>query len=90
MTTAPPASPDPQDPQLRALATQIEQAGLEAPVRLALDILHPVDVLSSHCALMLHPFLRGTRWAAPCAALSERQAWATLRQLLEPPAHTEE
>ncbi len=77
------------NPQLRALAAQIEQAGLEAPVRLALDILHPVDVLSSHCALLLHPFLRGTRWDAPCAALSERQAWATLRQILEPPAHPE-
>lgn len=73
------------NPQLRALAAKIEQAGLEAAVRLVLDILHPVDVLSSQCALLLHPFLRGTRWAAPCAALSERQAWATLRQMLEPP-----
>ncbi len=78
-------SPDSQDAQLRALAAKIEQVGLEAPVRLVLDILHPVDVLSSQCALLLHPFLRGTRWAAPCAALSERQAWAALRQMLEPP-----
>ncbi|MCS6880478.1 MAG: hypothetical protein RMK84_14035 [Oscillochloridaceae bacterium] len=68
---------------LQRLAAGVERAGLRAPVALLLDILSPIDVISSQVARFSLPFLGGTRAEVYVAALGEPDAWRDLRRLLD-------
>lgn len=67
---------------LDTLVQRTAQAGLVQPLRLALDILRPLDVICSQCALFAQPFVRGTAWEQPVALLGEADAWQHLRTRL--------
>lgn len=68
---------------LQRLAASVERAGLRAPVALLLDMLSPIDVVSSQVARFSRPFLGGTPAEAYVAALGEPDAWRDLRRLLD-------
>ncbi len=78
MASPPPTDPPPGD-ALQHLARDLTAAGLDAPALLLLDVLQPLDVVSSQVALFCQPFMRGMAWHRYCAALSDPTAWATLR-----------
>jgi hypothetical protein len=76
----------PQAEALRHLAAWIERAGLRVPVAMTLEMLRPLDFLSSQAALFAHPFARGSRWERYTSALTHEQSWHDLRDLLDAPA----
>lgn len=78
MPSPPPNDPPPSD-ALQHLARHLTTAGMDAPALLLLDVLQPLDVVSSQVALFCQPFVRGMAWHRYCAALSDPTAWATLR-----------
>jgi hypothetical protein len=74
----------PQAETLRQLVAHIQRAGLQSPVLVALDVLRPVDFLSSQVVLFVQPFSRGSSWERYTAALTEEASWGELRALLAP------
>lgn len=70
------------DNSLRSLVAGLERAGMREPAALLLDMLSPLDVVSSQLARFSRPFLGGTRAEPVVAALEEVSAWADLRRLL--------
>ncbi len=68
---------------LEILVQHTQQAGLVQPARIVLDILRPLDVVCSQCAVFVQPFVRGTSWEPHLAVLSERRAWQYLRMRLD-------
>lgn len=67
---------------LQSLVEQIDRAGLRAPIGLLLDLISPLDVISSQMALMARPLVGGTSWDAYAAALAETASWRELRRLM--------
>ncbi len=67
---------------LRQLADSITHAGLRTPFAIALDILHPVDVLSAQCALFIQPLIPMDRWRQYAEALTDESSWQELRRML--------
>jgi hypothetical protein len=74
--------PDRSSDTIQRLAQAITRAGLHAPVALTLDILKPVDFISSQVALFIHPFVRGYAWERYTAILTEESRWQELRHCL--------
>lgn len=70
-------------PPLQQLVEVIESSGMRAPLKFLLDMLSPLDVVSSQLACFSRPFLIGTRVEMFVAALSEPAAWTELRRLLD-------
>lgn len=68
---------------LHSLAAHIERAGLRVPVSLVLDVLQPLDVVSSQVAVFVAPFVRGLEWERYAVVLTAAASWNQLRQLLE-------
>lgn len=68
---------------LHPLVAAVSRLGLREPASLVLDILRPLDVVSSQMALFLQPFAAGSRWGACTRALTDETGWVALRQLLE-------
>jgi hypothetical protein len=75
----------PQAEALHHLAAWLERAGLRVPVAMTLEMLRPLDFLSSQAVLFAHPFARGSRWECYTSALTHEQSWHDLRQLLDTP-----
>lgn len=71
---------------LQRLVAGVECAGMRAPLALILDMLSPIDVVSSQLARFSLPFLGGTRAEAYVSALGDPDAWRELRRLLDTPA----
>jgi predicted oxidoreductase (fatty acid repression mutant protein) len=74
--------PEAHDESLQQLATQIERSSMREAIVFALDVLRPVDLLSSQFAQFSRPFLAHSRWAVYAAALAQEESWTTLRRLL--------
>jgi hypothetical protein len=70
------------DDPLQRLAAQIERAGMRVPVAMLLDLLSPLDVVSSQLATFSRPLVGGTAIEPVVSALQETAAWAELRQRL--------
>jgi hypothetical protein len=70
---------------VRRLAAAINRAGLQTPVAMTLDILKPLDFISSQVVVFLAPFVRGHRWEQYTAALTNEEGWHTLRHHLHHP-----
>lgn len=68
---------------LRQLVAYIDRVGLRMPLRFILDVLRPLDVLSSQAALFVSPFIRGSTWEQFTTALTQESGWRELRHLLE-------
>jgi hypothetical protein len=67
---------------LHVLAEQIERAGLRAPAAILLDLLCPLDVISSQMAQFSRPLVRGTSLDPYAELLAETASWQELRRLL--------
>lgn len=67
---------------LQRLATAITRTGLYVPASIALDIMQPLDFLSSQVALFVQPFTTGCRWEHYALVLTEETSWKELRSLL--------
>lgn len=67
---------------LQRLAARVEQAGLRGPAALLLDLLSPLDVISSQFARFSLPLISGTGAATYAAVLAETDSWQELRRLL--------
>ncbi len=74
---------EPDDPQLAALAQAITQAGWRPAALMMLDLLGPLDIISSQAVLLTRPFVQGTRLDPYAQVLSEPANWNHLRQLLD-------
>ena len=68
---------------LQRLVSGVDRAGMRAPIGLILDMLSPIDVLSSQLARFSLPFLGGTRAETYALVLGEPDAWRELRRLLD-------
>ncbi len=71
----------PDDP-LQGLADGIERSGMRVPAAMLLDLLSPLDVISSQLATFSKPLVGGTAIEPVVTALQETTAWAELRRLL--------
>jgi hypothetical protein len=67
---------------LQQMAERIARAGMRAPVAIALDVLGPLDVISSQVALFARPLLRGTGLHPYADLLTDAANWQELRRLL--------
>nr|WP_044201008.1 hypothetical protein [Oscillochloris trichoides] len=74
---------EPSNSHLTQLATAITRAGWRPTALLMLDLLGPLDVISSQAVLFTRPLLRGTSLDTYAHLLSEPANWHALRQLLE-------
>jgi hypothetical protein len=68
---------------LKALADAIDRVGLRVPLGMALDVLRPLDFLSSQAILFVRPFTHGSAWERYTLVLTEEQSWGDLRRLLD-------
>jgi FPC/CPF motif-containing protein YcgG len=68
---------------LQQLANTITKTGLRDPLALLLNIIKPIDFITSQVALFVSPFTHGGRWEHYTTALTEETNWQTLRLLLE-------
>lgn len=73
---------DEREHVLRRLVAGVEQAGLRTPVSLCLEMLSPIDVVSSQLVRFSLPFVSGTRAEQVALALGEPEGWRALRHLL--------
>ncbi|MEI6776694.1 MAG: hypothetical protein WCK70_07315 [Chloroflexales bacterium] len=64
------------------IAQQIERAGLREPAAILLDVLRPLDVISSQLALFVRPLVRGTGLYPYADLLTDTATWHMLRRLL--------
>ncbi len=71
-----------QSKTLQRLAAIIRQSGMHVPVGIALDIVQPFDVLSSHVALFCKPFTMGSSFERYVLVLADEASWAELRRYL--------
>jgi hypothetical protein len=83
----PPSRHEKHTETLHTLAGAIDRAGLRAPVSMALDVLRPLDFLSSQAVLFMCPFARNSVWERYVLALTEEHNWADLRRLLDLKSH---
>lgn len=67
---------------LEQLVARIEQAGLQKPAQLLLDIFAPIDVVSAQLALFVSPFTTGSRLKSYATVLSQEHSWKELRRIL--------
>ncbi|NNJ10503.1 hypothetical protein EKD04_009200 [Chloroflexales bacterium ZM16-3] len=67
---------------LHDLAAQIDRVGLHAPATILLDLLCPLDVISSQIAQFARPLVRGTSLDPYARLLAEPASWQELRRLL--------
>lgn len=67
---------------IQSLATAIDRVGLRNPVALFLDILKPLEFMSSQIAQFSRPFVYGSRWEHYAVALTEEASWEYLRRAL--------
>lgn len=67
---------------IQSLARAIDRVGLRNPVALILDILKPIEFMSSQIAQFSRPFVYGSRWEHYAAALTEESSWENLRHAL--------
>lgn len=65
--------------KVQHIADTIDRWGLRNPVSLMLDILKPIDFMSSQAALFVRPLLPSKRWEEAALALTNEHAWAELR-----------
>jgi hypothetical protein len=72
---------EPEEPLLHLIAG-LERAGLRAPAAIFLDLLSPVDVITSQLVCFGRPFVLGTGAETLFNRLGEPPAWAELRRLL--------
>ncbi|NTW97193.1 MAG: hypothetical protein HGB28_01420 [Oscillochloris sp.] len=68
--------------QLQKMAAEIERVGLRAPATMLLDLLAPLDVISSQIAQFARPLVRGTSLDPYAGLLAETANWQELRRLL--------
>jgi hypothetical protein len=71
--------------RIDAIAGRLHGRRLTAPLRLILDALAPIDVISSQLVLLFRPLVPLGQWRADLAALEETEAWSELRQRLDHP-----
>ena len=76
------ATVDDQKTALRQIVQRIERTGLRAPVAILLDVLSPLDVISSQMALFARPLVRGTGLYSYASLLTDTASWQELRKLL--------
>lgn len=74
---------DEREDVLRRLVAGVEQAGLRTPLSLCLEMLSPIDVVSSQLVRFSLPFVGGTRAERFVVALGEPEGWRELRRLLD-------
>lgn len=67
---------------MQELVRQIEGAGLQAPALIVLDLLSPLDVISSQLVQFMRPLVRGTSIDSYAGLLAETANWQELRRLL--------
>lgn len=67
---------------VQRLADEIEARGLATPVRMILDIVSPLDIVSSQLALFIAPFTTGSRFYDYSSCFSHERAWKELRRIL--------
>jgi hypothetical protein len=72
---------EPEEP-LQHLIAGLDRAGLRVPAAIFLDLLSPVDVVTSQLAYFGRPFVLGTSAETLFTRLGEPPAWAELRRLL--------
>jgi hypothetical protein len=70
------------DDPLQGLVDGIERSGMRVPAAMLLDLLSPLDVISSQLATFSKPLVGGTAIEPVVTALQEAAAWAELRRLL--------
>ncbi|ABU58305.1 MULTISPECIES: hypothetical protein [Roseiflexus] len=75
-------TPSPHNEPLEQLANALNQRGLATPARILLDILAPLGFIAGQITLFARPFVPGDRWARYIDALSDRQGWEQLRDIL--------
>lgn len=68
--------------RMHELAERIEHAGLQAPALIMLDLLSPIDVISSQMVQFMRPLVRGTSVDSYAGLLAETANWQELRRLL--------
>lgn len=71
----------PEEPLLDLIAG-LERTGLRAPAAIFLDLLSPVDVITSQLVCFGRPFVLGTSAETLFTRLGDPPAWAELRRLL--------
>jgi hypothetical protein len=74
--------PSQHDETLRHLVAHVDKVGLRTPLALALDVLRPLDVISSQAAIFVQPFVRGSGLERYAALLAEAEHWPELRRSL--------
>jgi hypothetical protein len=74
--------PSAHEATLRQLVQRIDEAGLRVPLALALDVLRPLDIISSQAAIFVQPFVRGSSFEPYAAFLAEVEHWSALRHSL--------
>lgn len=67
---------------LQRLAQAITRTGLREPLSIALDVLRPLDFLSSQVVLFVRPFTTGYSFEQYAIVLTEESSWKELRSLL--------
>ena len=83
----PPDQHNEQSDTIHRLAEGITRVGLHAPFAMALDVIKPLDFVSSQVALFLQPFVRGHAWEQYMTALSDESHWQALRHELDRQQH---
>ncbi|GAB4205601.1 MAG: hypothetical protein OHK0022_31860 [Roseiflexaceae bacterium] len=68
---------------VRAVAEVLAQSRLEAPARLLLDVIAPVDFLASQVATFTRPLVPFGRWRNYVAAFESEESWALLRRMVD-------
>ena len=76
-------NPDQRAQILQELAQAIAHRRLTAPVRLALDVIAPLNFLASQIALFVRPLTPLGKWHDYVAALDDEQAWDLLQHMVE-------
>jgi hypothetical protein len=67
---------------IQRLADEIKGRGFATPVRLMLDVVSPLDIVSAQIALFISPFTIGSRFYGYSHCLSHERAWKELRRIL--------
>ncbi|RRR76991.1 MAG: hypothetical protein EI684_02110 [Candidatus Viridilinea halotolerans] len=67
---------------LAQLVAGLERAGLRGPATLLLEMLSPVDLITSQLVGIGRPFVVGTTAEALLIRLGDAAAWGELRRLL--------
>lgn len=70
------------DDPLSRLVAHLERSGLREPTAILLEMISPVDLISSQIARFGQPFARGTGAEPLIERLGDAAAWAELRRLL--------